>query len=98
MGTEDRGKDFNYFKTVTVTSGSFPATGTDPDVLMRFRGPRKIMFRCTSGTNIEYSFNGNTVHGRISANEIFNFGTRSEDKIWFRGTGEVDVHSWHIGV
>lgn len=97
--TENVGKDFNFFQVVIASSGTFPLDPiSNPDVLMRFRGARKIMFRCTSGTNIEYSFNGNTVHGRISANEIFNFGTRMEDKIWFRGTGSVDVHAWQIGV
>ena len=97
--TESRGKDFNFFQTVTATSGSFPlAEGTDPDVQMAFRGARRMMFVCVSGSNIEYSFNGNTVHGRISSGQIFNFDTRAEDKIWFRGSGEVDVHAWHIGV
>lgn len=93
--TETRGKDFNYFKTVTVSGLSDFAT--DPHVLTTFRGARRMMFVCPSGTNVEYSFNGTTVHGRISADQIFNFDGRNEDKIWFRGTGVVDVHCWHYG-
>jgi hypothetical protein len=94
---ENLGKDFNFYQRVNVTSGSFPSTDTC-NVQIKFRGTRRMMFVCTSGTDIEYSFNGNTVHGRISANQIFNFDIRNEDKIWFKGTGIVDVHAWHSGL
>ncbi len=98
-GTQSVGKDFNYFKTVTATAGVWPlAAATVPDVQILFRGPRRMMFVCVSGTFVEYSFNGNTLHGRISAGQTFSFDARNEDKIWFRGTGIVDVHAWHIGV
>jgi hypothetical protein len=97
--TEERGKDFNFYQRVTASAGSFPVTsGTAPDVQIAFRGARRMMFVCGSGTDVEYSFNGQTIHGRISADQIFNFDVRNEDKIWFRGTGAVDVHAWHIGV
>lgn len=89
--TETRGKDFNFFQVVTVAVSDFT---TEPDVQMAFRGPRRMMFVCGAGSDVEYSFNGTTVHGRISSNEQFNFGPRNEDKIWFKGNGEVDVHSW----
>lgn len=105
--TETRGKDFNFFATVDgytdgYTYGSdgyadgyaFPVS---PQVLTGFRGARRMMFVGVSGTNVEYSFNGTTVHGRISAGQIFNFGPRDEDKVFVRGIGEIDVHIWHIG-
>jgi hypothetical protein len=85
-------RDFNFFKTGTSTASFTVAS----DVLMNFRGPRSMMFVCVSGTNVEYSFDGVTVHGRISTGQIFNFGPRNEDKIWFRGTGVIDVQSWRI--
>lgn len=91
--TETRGKDFNYFGIITATA----AFTEEPQVLIRFRGARRMMFVGVSGFNVEYSFNGSTVHGRISVNQIFNFDVRGEDKIWFRGTGVVDVHAWHVG-
>ena len=98
MGTQNTGKDFNFIKTVTVGAGSYPLPeDTAPDAVINFRGARRIMFVCVTGTNVEYSFNGNTVHGRISAGQIFNFDIRGEDKVWFLGTGEVDVHAWHVG-
>jgi hypothetical protein len=100
--TENRGKDFNYFKTVTatVTDGYDGYDGyfaVDPDITTAFRGARRVMFVGVQGINIGYSFNGVHLHGRISAGQIFNFGPRAEDKIFFRGNGIVDVHVWHIG-
>lgn len=92
--TETLGKDFNFFQVVAVTAGSFTV---DPDVQIAFRGARRMMFVCPAGTNVEYSFNGTTVHGRISSGQIFNFDIRGEDKIWFQGSGTVDVHAWHVG-
>lgn len=92
--TETRGKDFNYFLTVVSPGVDFTE---DPQVLMTIRGARRMMFVGIAGSNVEYSFNGTTVHGRISANQIFNFDVRGEDKVWFRGSGTVDVHAWHIG-
>jgi len=94
---ENKGKDFNFYQRVTVTAGSFPTTD-NADAVITLRGPRRMMFVCSSGTDVEYSFNGNTIHGRISANQIFNFDVRNESEIWFRGSGTVDVHAWHIGV
>jgi hypothetical protein len=94
--TENRGKDFNYFSSVVVdiSDGYFPES---PQVQTAFRGARRMMFVCAAGTNVEYSFDGQHLHGRISSDQIFNFGPRAEDKIFFRGSGTVDVHIWHIG-
>ena len=90
--TETRGKDFNYFEEVTISGvGSFPTT---PDAMSRFRGSRRMMFVCTAGSDIAYSFNGTTVHGKMVADQIFNFGPRNEDKVFFTGTGTVQVHMW----
>ena len=93
--TETRGKDFNFFQEISI-SGVSDFT-EDPDVQIAFRGARRMMFVCRSGTDVEYSFNGTTLHGKISSGEQFNFDVRGEDKIWFRGTGDVHVHAWHVG-
>lgn len=96
--TENVGKDFNFYQRVIAGAGSIPVPdGTSPDVTMTIRGARRIMFVGVAGSDVEYSFNGNTLHGRISSGQIFNFDIRGEDKIWFRGTGTVDVHAWHVG-
>jgi len=83
----------SHFKSVTVSA----AFTTTADVIVPIRNPMGFMFVCTSGTNIEYSFDGSTVHGRISANQIFQFQNRNESTMWFRGTGAVDVHVWATG-
>jgi hypothetical protein len=88
------GTDFNHYEEVTVSGASeFP---DDAQVEIRFRGPQRLMFICTSGSP-EYSFNGNTVHGVMSTSapqNFFNFGPRDNKKIWFKGTGTVRVHAW----
>lgn len=81
-----------HFQTVTVSGvGAFPAQA---QVINPIRNPLSIMLVCSSGTNVEYSFDGETVHGRISANQSFTFLNRNEARVWFKGTGVVDVHAW----
>lgn len=92
------GVDFNHYQEVSVSGVSeFPTT---PQVIIRFKGPQQLMFVCTSGTDVEYSFNGFTTHGKMSATSpqnLFNFGPRGNKKIWFKGTGDIRVHAWHPG-
>lgn len=90
--TETRGKDFNFYEEIAVTAGAF---ATDPDAISLFRGPRSMMLVCTAG-DVEYSFNGTTVHGKISADQIFNFGLRNEDKVFLQGSGTIQIHMWRV--
>ena len=97
LGPQTKGKDFNFYQEVVVAGVA--AFTNDPDVLMGMRGPRRMIFVCPAG-DVEYSFNGNTVHGRMVSgepSEKLNFDVRMEDKIWVRGTGTLQVHAWHIG-
>lgn len=99
--TENIGKDFNFFKTITINTndgydGYDGYFNISPDIITAFRGARRMMFVGISGL-VGYSFNGVRLHGRISTGQIFNFGPRNEDKIFFRGKGVVDIHIWHIG-
>jgi hypothetical protein len=98
IGKNERGTDFNFYQEVVVSGVTeFPDM---PQAIMGFRGPRRMMFICPSGT-VEYSFNGNTVHGKAvngEPSERLDFGTRAGDKIWVRGTGTLQIHCWHIGV
>lgn len=94
LGPNTKGADFNFYEEVTVSAvADFPE---EPQVFMKFRGNRRMLFVCTSGS-VEYSFNGNTLHGvtdSATASNQLNFGPRMQDKIWFRGTGTVQVHAW----
>ncbi len=95
------GKDFNHFQKLVVSDTSFPE---EPQVVIRFRGPQRLSFILEAGTTIEYSFNGNTLHGDMTAStpsEKLEFITRPNKKIWFRvlsGSSTVRVEAWHIGV
>lgn len=77
--------------------GYYPFFPSAPQVRTGFRGTRRIMLVGVSGSNVIYSFSGYNIHGRISAGQIFNFGARGENEIYFAGTGVVDVHIWHTG-
>ena len=92
--TVSKGTDFNHYQSVAFTNADYEAV---PQVLIRFKGPQRLMFICTAGTDIEYSFNGITTHGVMSSSapqNYFNFGPRDNKKIWFKGTGTVRVHAW----
>ena len=97
------GRDFNYFENIDVTGFSFPDLA---QAVIRFRGPQRLNFILVSGGPIEYSFNGNNLHGDMTTgtpSEERNFDARMGKKIWFRLAGGgsaavVRVEAWHIGV
>jgi hypothetical protein len=91
------GRDFNFFQNVTVTA-SIGAFNADADVIITF--PTYTVTFMSTGA-LEYSFNGNTVHGDMNMNSlttsnILTFQNRQISKIWFRGTGLVRVEAWGI--
>ena len=91
---QTEGKDFNYFVEVSVSGTSaFPAAA---QAFSKFRGARRMLFVCTTGS-VTYSFNGRNVHGKMNSSDAssqLNFGPRQEDKVFFYGTGTVQVHMW----
>lgn len=97
------GKDFNYFENIDVTSESFP---TECQAFVQFKGAMRLNFVLVSGGPVEYSFNGNTLHGDMTASTATaerDFGIRKGNKIWFRlasggSAAVVRVEAWHIGV
>lgn len=93
LGPIVKGFDFNFFQKVTVTSGTFTS---NCDIIIPF-STYTITFQLESGGPVEYSFNGNTLHGdmtsgKASANLVFE--NRVASKIWFRGSGLVRVEAW----
>lgn len=101
LGPQTKGKDFNFYQEVVVSGVTeFPE---EPQVFMKMRGPRRMIFICPAGT-VEYSFNGGsdgTLHGKMVSgepSEKLEFDVRMEDKVYVRGTGTLQVHAWHIGV
>lgn len=93
------GRDFNFFQKSAITSSVF---NTDADMIIKFPTQSVMFLNLGSGT-IEFSFNGNTVHGELnSANPSvgLTFDNRVISKIWFRiqsgssGPITVSVQAW----
>ena len=95
------GRDFNFFEKPVISVTDFPE---EPQIVIRFKGPQHLTFMLESGSAVEYSFNGTTVHGDMTtstSSATLDFLTRSNKKIWFRvasGSSTVRVEAWHIGV
>lgn len=94
------GADFNYFAKTTVSSASFTA---NPDQVISFNTQGLIFINEGTSNIVEYSFNGNTVHGQLDSNagsvtKILTFDNRVVSLIWFRLTsgsaGNVSVQAW----
>jgi hypothetical protein len=113
------GYDRNFFTKVTVTAtsfGQFTSTspspyvpGPAPDVVITFNTQGLQLLNLTtpgtSGSVVEYSFNGQTVHGELNPTNGsigLTFDNRPVSKIWFRvqtgsaGPIQVSVQAWSI--
>ncbi len=94
------GRDFNFFQNETVTSAGFAA---DADMVITFP-TYTVTFVLTGGGKLQYSFNGNTVHGDMdssagSLTASLTFQNRQITKIWFKnisGTTNIRVEAWGI--
>lgn|SRR5574339_704844 len=92
---KDHGRDFNYYKSLSVSWTQFgaldgyTADGYGPDLIITFPTYGVIFTNETSGQIVEYSFNGTTVHGQLdgtttSTTRIMQFLNRPVSLIWFR--------------
>jgi hypothetical protein len=91
----DYGRDFNFYDKLTVSTVNF---NTNCDEIITFP-TYSVTFQMESGTRVEYSFNGLTVHGDMTANKpsaSLLFENRTISKIWFRGDGYVRIEAWGI--
>ncbi len=91
------GRDFNFFKKVTVSSATFQ---DQCDTIITF--PTQTITFLLDGTGVvEYSFNGNTTHGDMDSTKStkdLKFENRRVSKIWFKlisgGPVSVRVEAW----
>lgn len=93
-----RGKDFNYFNRISVSSGSF---GTTADVVFNFHGRASFTLINEGSGTVSYSFNGTTTHGDLvpgTASAALSFDDRAVFAIWFKlssgATSNVRVEGW----
>lgn len=105
IGYTTLGFDRNFFQKITVTASSFGGGSIDgyqPDVVITFNTQSAMFLNLGTGV-VEFSFNGQTVHGELnSANPSAGlaFDNRPVSKIWFRvqsgssGPINVSVQAW----
>ncbi len=105
VGYNTKGHDFNFYEKINVTATTFGGTSVDgyqPDMIVAFSTVGVIMQNLGTGT-VEYSFNGNTVHGELNsakASVSMTFQNRVVSTIWFRvqsgssGPISVSVQAW----
>ena len=82
-GPITKGRDFNFFQKVEISSVTF---NDSCDVLVTFPTQGVIFLLEDTGV-IEYSFNGNTVHGDMDSSQAskgMTFDNRKISKVWFR--------------
>lgn len=107
-----QGRDFNYFKSTSVSWTQFGASdgyttsdGYGPDLIITFPTNGIMFTNETSGQVVEYSFNGNTVHGQLdgtatSTTRSLTFLNKVASVIWFRlksgsaGPAIITVTAW----
>lgn len=91
------GRDFNFFKKVTVSSATFQ---DQCDAIITF--PTQSVTFLLDGTGVvEYSFNGNTTHGDMDSSKSTKglvFDNRRVSKIWFKlisgGPVTIRIEAW----
>jgi hypothetical protein len=87
---------YNFFEVVTVDGYDFPG---DPQVTFGFHST-SITFLNRSSSILEYSFDGETLHGDLNPGDASNglvFDNRVESTVWFRGSdgyGDVRIEAW----
>ena len=96
MTPKTQGKDFNFFAKITVTDTTFP---NESQVTIPFAGQFGFSLVNEGSDVIEYSFNGNTLHGDLTpgtptAGMIFD--NRRISAIWFRSNSSsvIRVEAW----
>lgn len=87
---KNNGRDFNFFEKISVTNTTFGVSGDGYlcDMIIDFPVAGLILHTEGTSTNtVEYSFNGNHVHGELipgSGRATLTFLNRKVTAIWFR--------------
>lgn len=105
VGKTTIGRDFNFFEKLDVNWSTFGANSVDgyqPDMIITFTTTGITFINEGTGV-VEYSFNGNTIHGELNSAGLSNkmtFDNRVVSKIWFRvktgssGPITISVTAW----
>lgn len=109
---KNHGHDFNFYNSTSVSWSQFGAPdgytladGYGPDLAITFSTYGIMFTNETSGSVVEYSFNGNVVHGVLdgtsgSTTRVVMFNNRVVSLIWFRlksgGAATITTTAWGI--
>jgi len=94
------GRDFNFYKKVEISNFDFEE---ETDTIITFSTQTVMMLLENTTGVVEYSFNGNTVHGELNSalpSRAISFDNRKISKIWFRlrsgspGPLTVRIDAW----
>lgn len=93
------GKDFDFFSLNTIISDEF---GENANIAINIRGQQSFSIVNYGPNDIEYSFNGNVVHGDMrvgTPTEAIIFDNRRISGVWLRlitagGSAEIRFEAW----
>ncbi len=96
MTPKTQGKDYNFFAKVTITDTSFPS---ESQITIPFAGQGGFSLVNEGAAVVEYSFNGNTLHGDLTPGTptaAMIFDNRRISAIWFRASSSclIRVEAW----
>jgi hypothetical protein len=97
--TINNGKDFNFYQQITVSGAVFL---TEADIRIPIKGVSGFSLFIQSGGTVDYSFNGNTVHGKLilgTSRAFLQFSSRRANQIWLKmasggGPSVIHVEAW----
>lgn len=108
ISKKTRGHDFNFYQKLNVnwsTFGGNSVDGVQPDMVITFSTQSIMFLNENSSGVVEYSFNGNTVHGELDPtlpSRGLSFDNRVISMIWFRvksgSTGPITIRvdAWGV--
>lgn len=93
------GRDNNFFEKISITESEFPE---NPQVRLNIVDQKGISFMLETNSVVQYSFNGNVLHGDMTAglaSSAILFDNRNASAIWWKivsGTSPaiVRVEAW----
>lgn len=96
-----KGRDYNFFEKIDVNWAEFGENSVDgeqPDMVITFPTQSIMLLNEADAGIVEYSFNGNTIHGELDAEKASKglvFDNRVASPIWFRlksgSTGPITI-------
>lgn len=102
--TKTLGRDFNFFKKVTVTWNTFGGGNTDgksPEIIIPFSTQGFILMNEDNSSIIEVSMNGSIVHDELNPglpSKALAYDNRVASFIWFRlksgASAVVSIRAW----